>query len=113
MSKPGKLSPSLLNQLEVRLRRHIAKKWPDVKDFRIRARGDFVYIDVLCEEDPQEFEPVCRLGFLGSLETWEFAYFSWSRGSRGGYEMSVLDNGSPLGSAEECFDCAYQPAGAF
>lgn len=113
MSKQGKLSPTLLDGLEARLRRHIKKRWPNVRDFRIRARGEFVYVDVLSEEDPPEFEPVCRLGYLGSNETWEFAYFSWSRGTRGAYEMSVLDNGSPFGPIEQCFDCAYHPAWTF
>lgn len=102
----------MLDRLEARLRRHIKKKWPDVKGLRVRARGGFVYLDVQAGE-PTEFEPICRLGYIGSKDVWEFAYFSWSKGSRGGYEISVLDSGTPFGSVEECFDCAYQPAGAY
>jgi hypothetical protein len=40
---------------------------------------------------------------MGSIDTWEFAFFTWSRES---YEPSVLNNGLPFGSPEECFDAA-------
>lgn len=112
MSKAS-LSPTVLDRLETRLRRHIKKKWPGVRDLRIRARGGFVYVDVRPDGEPNDFEPVCRLGYVGSSDLWEFAYYSWSKGARGGYEISVLNSGTPFGSAEECFDCAYQPAGTY
>ncbi len=113
MSKTRGLSSTVLDRLETRLRRHISKRWPDILDLRIRARGEFVYVDVRPDAESPEFEPVCRLGYVGSPDVWEFAYFSWSRGARGGYEISVLNSGSPFGPAEECFDCAYQPAGTY
>ncbi|MBM3465867.1 MAG: hypothetical protein FJX76_27575 [Armatimonadetes bacterium] len=51
-------------------------------------------------------EPLCRLRYMGNLETWEFAFFTWSRET---YEPSVLDNGLPFGTPEDCFNAAAFP----
>lgn len=47
--------------------------------------------------------PLFRLRYLGSADSWEFAYFTWSREV---YEPSFLASGSPVGTPEECFDAS-------
>lgn len=68
----------------------------------LRSRGAFVYVDAQGEADSQP-EPLLRLRYTGDKDCWEFAYFTWSREA---YEPSVLDDGSPWGSPEACFDAA-------
>lgn len=109
MSKPPE---RVLLCLERRLREHCQTQWPErVKSLSIRVRGAFFYVDadLVGDEESEGEEPVCRLRYLGSDDEWEFAFFSWSRGIRGGYEPSCLNNGQPFGSPEECFDCAAFP----
>lgn len=115
----SKLPEEALRRLERRLRAHVKKNWSDkVKSLSLRARGAFAYVDAEIvrpkslfpgdQEDEGE-QPMFRLRYLGSDEEWEFAFFSWSRGSNGGYELSYLSNGQPVGPPEECFDCAAFP----
>ena len=101
----SKISPRIIAQLENRLRTHVKAKWPSCKALIVRSRGAFAYIDVQGERDDQP-EPACRLRYMGSLERWGFAYFTWSREA---YESSYLENGQPFGSPEECFDAAVFP----
>lgn len=114
MSKPPERT---LNLLEQRLKDHVKKKWAGkVKSLSVRVRGVFVYIDAeitkpkrsfaFAGQDDEGEQPLCRLRYLGCEDEWEFAFFSWSRGARGGYEPSYLNNGQPVGPPEECFDCA-------
>lgn len=114
MSKPPERAVLRLKQ---RLTDHVRKHWPEkVKSLSVRARGAFVYVDAeltgVAESPEYEEEgeqPVCRLRYLGSDDEWEFAFYSWSRGSQGGYEPSYLNNGKPFGTPEQCFDCAAFP----
>jgi hypothetical protein len=114
MSKP---SERVIRLVERRLQEHVRKKWSGkVKSLSVRSRGAFVYVDAELvasgqdgDEDDDREQPVCRLRYLGSDDQWEFAFFSWSRGLNGGYELSYLNNGQPVGSPEECFDCAAFP----
>lgn len=101
----SKLSSTLLDRVERRLRQHVAQKWPACRAVSIRSRGAFVYVYVQFPEDEQ-VEPLFRLRYIGSSTEWEWAYYSWSVGGRGTYEDSVLDSGSPFGTPEQCFDCA-------
>lgn len=113
MSKPPE---RVIGRLEQRLREHVQKHWPDkVRSLSVRARGAFVYVDAeltssqVPEDEEEGEQPVCRLRYMGSDDTWEFAFYTWSRGIRGGYEPSFLNNGQPFGTPEECFDCAAFP----
>ena len=109
MSKPPE---RVVARVEQRIREHIQKKWSArVESFSVRSRASFVYVDVrfagdeeLKDEDGPQ--PLFRLRYLGSEEGWEFAFFSWSRGINGSYELSYLNNGQPVGTPEACFDCA-------
>lgn len=93
---------SVLARLEARLEAHASKAWPSCKDVAVRARGAFAYVDVQGPEDAQP-EPICRLRYTGSIDAWEFAYFTWAREA---YEPSFLATGSPVGTPEDCFDAA-------
>lgn len=81
---------------------HAKVKWPACKAVAIHGRGAYAYVEARGKDDP-ELEPLCRLRYMGSVDTWEFAYFTWSRQK---YEPSVLDDGLPFGSPESCFDAA-------
>lgn len=97
-----------MDGVERRLVDHARGHSSGLRAVTVRGRGRFLYVDAQGPDDVQP-EPLCRLGYLGSMDEWEFAFFSWSRGSSGGYEVSVLDNGLPMGTPEECFDCAAVP----
>ena len=96
---PDRISALLLQRLQA----HAAKNWPSCV-VNLRFRGRFAYVDVQGAGDPEP-EPLCRLRYMGTIDTWEFAYFTWARET---YELSYLDNGSPFGSPEDCFDTAAQ-----
>jgi len=87
-----------------RLKAHAAESWPSCIAVNVRTRGAFAYVDAQGATD-SEPEPLCRLRYMGDANTWEFAYFTWAREA---YEPSFLDNGSPFGSPEDCFDVAAQ-----
>lgn len=111
----SKLPERVVLGVERRLTEHCRKNWPErVKSLAVRARGAFVYVDAELAgdesgDDEEGEQPVCRLRYLGNDDVWEFAFYSWSRGTRGGYEPSCLNNGQPFGTPEECFDCAAFP----
>ena len=108
---------------------HIRENWADrVLEFEVRARGQFVYVDVEFAEpgatfvdptevsddddddddDEESLPPLMRLRFLGRSTDWELARYDWSR-ERTHYEPSLLMDGRPFGTPEECFDAAAFP----
>ena len=95
---PERISALLLE----RLRAHATKNWPSCVAVNLRTRLAFAYVDIQGASD-SEPEPLCRLRYMGVIDTWEFAYFTWAREA---YELSCVDSGSPFGSPEECFDAA-------
>jgi len=106
-----KVPTQVVRRLEARLRAHVAEpgRLGKLKAIAVRARGPFVYVDAQHPGEGEGFEPLFRLRYLGRGDDWEFAYFTWSRGSRGAYELSYLSNGTPFGTPEDCFDCASLP----
>jgi hypothetical protein len=101
----AKIPDQMVDKLERRLQAHAQAKWPACKAVSVRSRGSFAYVEAQGEQDEQP-EPLCRLRYLGHIDSWEFAYFTWSRET---YEASVLDSGLPFGTPEECFDAAAFP----
>jgi hypothetical protein len=92
----------IVNAVDERLKEHVRQNWPGCARVTVRKRGAFVYVDAQGKDDPEP-APLCRLRYLGSADSWEFAYFTWSREA---YEPSFLDSGSPFGTPEECFDAS-------
>jgi hypothetical protein len=88
--------------VEARLKAHVARNWPNCLAIAVRSRGPFVYVDAQGREDSSP-EPLCRLRYTGDSESWEFAFFTWSREV---YDPSVLEDGDSLGTPEDCFDAA-------
>lgn len=101
-SRGGGISESVLLTVGQRLQDHVRQNWPGCKAVEVRKRGQFLYVDAQAAED-LELAPLCRLRYLGAVDSWEFAYFTWSREA---YEPSFLANGSPFGTPEECFDAS-------
>ena len=46
---------------------------------------------------------LCRLGYLGSIDRWQHAFFKYSDEK---YELSVVASGSFEATSEEAFDCS-------
>lgn len=93
--------------VRARLERHAKEEWNGrCRAIDVRFRGRFAYVDALPVLDggPDE-APIhlCRLGYLGQAERWQFAFYKYSGDS---YEPSCLPSGSFTGSPEEAFDCA-------
>ncbi len=105
-----KVPSQVVRRLEARLRAHASgDRLGKLRAIAFRTRGPFVYVDAQYPDAQEDFDPLFRLRYLGRDDEWEFAYFTWSRGSRGAYEPSCVSNGMPFGTPEECFDCASLP----
>ena len=94
---PDSVRTSLARRLDQRRR----KRWPDLKEIRLRFRGSFAYIDGVLEDG--DVLQLCRLSYGGSASRWGFAIYL---ASKDGYERSVLPTGSFTGTPEEALDCA-------
>lgn len=100
--KAPKMDQHLPDVVEERLTAHVQSNWPNCRGIKVRRHGQFVYVDAQ-PADADEAESFIRLRYLGDVEDWEMAFFTWSREA---YEPSVLNSGSWSGSPEECFDTA-------
>ena len=92
---------SMQHHLRRRLNARAGERWPQLARVRVRFRAGFAYVDGELKNGEQL--PLCRLRFTGVLHTWGFALYL---ASRGGYQDNVLPSGLPVGSPEECLDCA-------
>jgi len=116
VSIPEHVRHALEDRLEMHARTAGSERCASVN---IRFRGQYAYVDVF-DSDPwimpgstkEEQEQVrqtpvkmCRLGWTGDMESWEFAFYKYSDGR---YEPSMLFDGSSSSSPEACFDCAAQ-----
>jgi hypothetical protein len=55
------------------------------------------------EDEDGEDLPLCRIGYLGSEDTWQFAIYDPSTDT---YQDALLPNGQPAGTVQEALDCA-------
>lgn len=116
----GSIPEAAQATLRARLERHVRAHWKDrCREVVVRFRGAFAYIDAfplqqqfMLGTTPEEQARIeatpthlCRLGYLGNLERWEFAFFKYSDEK---YEPSFLPSGAFVGTPEEAFDCAAQ-----
>jgi len=98
MATPPESTKSSLHQ---RLTAHAAQHWPQIRQFRIRHRAGFAYVDA--ELADGTVERLFRLRYAGSANMWGFAIYLWSKE---GYEDSFLPNGNLAGTPEQALDCA-------
>ena len=106
--------------LRARLEQHVRANWSEqCRGIIVRFRGAFAYIDAFpldrqsmpgtAPEEQAQIEAtpthLCRLGYLGSADRWEFAFFKYSDEK---YEPSFLPSGMFVGTPEEAFDCSAQ-----
>lgn len=87
--------------LKERLERHIEANWDHtLVRLILRFRAAYAYVDV---QDPTQNFPthLCRLGYLGELEHWEFAFYKYSDEV---YEKSRDWSGSFTATPEQAFD---------
>lgn len=89
-----------LEQVVTRLRKHVAKRWPQCSDVPVKNRGGQLYISAATSDGDL---PLCRLRHVGPGDVWEFGYYSAATGR---YELNLLPSGRPWGKLLECFDCA-------
>ena len=117
--KPKRPIPNRIREeLSSRLERHVRNKWKRrVKKVLLRFRGAYAYVAAVeagrGEKKPpcvcryvQEGEVptgLCRLGFLGGIDCWEYAFYTYSNQR---YERSVCASGSLVATPEEAFDCS-------
>lgn len=99
---PKGIPDSVVERVRERLEAHARQNWASCKAVAVRSRGGFVYVDVQGAEDPEP-APICRLKYTGSIDSWEFAYFTWAHEK---YQPCFVRTGSPFGSPEDCFDTA-------
>lgn len=92
---------SIKRSLAERLRARQRERWPQLEDLRVRFRAPFAYVDAVIEGG--EVLPLCRLRYTGSADRWGFAPYL---ASKGGYETSVLPDGSFTGPPEHALDTA-------
>lgn len=112
----GPVPESIREALRDRLLRHVSRRWKDrIGKVFIRFHGAYVYIAALerpkgdlsaprivryAEQDEVPVE-LCRLGYLGGLEGWEYAFYKYSDDC---YTPSVTASGRFTATPEQCFD---------
>jgi hypothetical protein len=94
-------SKRVKDDLAADLDHHASIAWPRLEEVTVRWRGGFGYVTAYISED--EGVPLCRLGYLGFDDTWQFAVYDPATDS---YRDTVLPDGQPAGSPQEALDCA-------
>ena len=72
------------------------QRWPQLREIRMRYRGEFAYIDGVLADG--EALRLCRLRYTGSPRAWGFATY---RASHDDYEDSFLPTGLMGDSPED------------
>lgn|SRR5574337_300764 len=116
----GPVPESVRAELAARLLRHVGKEWKGrVGKILLRFRGAYVYVAAVEAEKGKEAPPqvcryvqegempveLCRLGYLGSIDRWAYAFFKYSDEC---YAPSVVASGSFVATPEQAFDCAAE-----
>jgi len=114
---PRKAIPKAVRAaLRTRLEKHVQVKWRgQCRQVLVRFRGAFAYVDAvptqrqhlpdthsgrraLADATPTR---LCRLGYLGRADRWEYAFFKYSDEK---YALSLLASGSFEAGPEQEFD---------
>ena len=96
-----KIPESTKGSLEQKLRARQRERWPQLREIRVRYRGEFAYVDAVMPDG--EVNPLFRLRYGGYASVFGFAIYLWSKE---GYEDSILPNGSFEATPQEALDCA-------
>jgi hypothetical protein len=112
----GPIPESIREALKRRLLRHVSRRWNDrISKVFIRFHGAYVYIaaqerqkgdssapKIIRYAEPNEIPvELCRLGYLGRSEEWDYAFYKYSDDR---YAPSVLASGRFTATPEQCFD---------
>ena len=82
------------------------RRWTQLGEVRVRWRGGYAYVTGhLDTSDDEPAIPLCRLGYLGLDNEWEFALYDSATDS---YTDTALPDGSFTGSPQDALDCACQ-----
>jgi hypothetical protein len=111
---PPAVQTRLKERVERYARENLAGKYTRIE---VSFRGTQAYIDLYTEPEKTFGEPdpgetheeymerlhaapthLCRLGYSGSEELWQFAFYTYAHEK---YEPSVLITGSPVGTPED------------
>jgi hypothetical protein len=90
-------------ELERRLDEHRDRRWPELKDLRVRFRGNYAYVAATLPDRCDQ--SLFRLRWTGGRDRQRWAFAIWLA-SKDGYEVFVLPSGSSTGIAKEAMDCA-------
>ena len=86
---------------------HASIHWPQLGEVVVRWRGGYGYVigypDTDDEPTDDDAIPLCRLGYLGTDDIWEFALYDPATDT---YQDTVLPTGRSTGSPQEALDCA-------
>lgn len=94
-------SRRLKDDTESDIDHHAETAWPDLDEVTIRWRGSYGYVTAHLETD--EKIPLCRLGYLGFDDVWEFAIYDPATDT---YQDTLLPSGDNVGTVQEALDCA-------
>jgi hypothetical protein len=112
----GPIPKPVQEALRKRLKQHVAKKWAKaVRGLVVRFRGAYAYVDAFpakrwyapgttrAERARIDAIPIqlCRLGYLGRSDRWEYAFFAYSSLR---YQLSMSASGSFVTTPERAFD---------
>lgn len=112
----GPIPKPIREALKERLLRHVSRKWKNrIGKVFVRFHGAYVYLAALERQKGDLSLPrivrhaeqgevpveLCRLGYLGLLEEWEYAFYKYSDNC---YAPSVVASGRFTATPEQCFD---------
>ena len=117
-SRRAPIPETIRDDLRARLLRHTIRKWRQrIANILVRFHGRHAYVAAtkrkkgdqnpvtLDRYAPDRVVPVelCRLGYRGHKDEWEYAFYKYSDER---YEPSIMASGHFTATPEQCFDTA-------
>lgn len=100
-------NPRLKRDIADDLDHHASQVWPQLGEVTVRWRGGYGYVAGHLDTDDEDDEgppiPLCRLGYLGLDDEWEFALYDPATDT---YRDTALPDGSFTGTPQDALDCA-------
>jgi len=82
---------------------HASIHWPQLGEVRVRWRGGNAYVTGHLDTDAEPAIALCRLGYLGIDDEWEFALYDPASDT---YTHTALPDGSFTGTPQDALDHA-------